>query len=213
MSGTVGSVGGSGSGSADQPDFEFQVLCDTNAGVATKFLRRYKTDSAGVTTKVDTRLDGTTAYAPTGSVASCDASCETAVVLCDNNGSFLRRYNRNPDGTISVVNTTLDGVTAYVPVGIVRRCDSYAIESHIFNVAAGASWTPANIPAGKVLVGLGFSVILGTATVTDADGTAVTLLPANYSDSWNATVNGNLVPPQSIAAAAASRVVVTMSVR
>jgi hypothetical protein len=133
--------------------------------------------------------------------------------LCDNNGSFLRRYNRNPDGTISVVNTTLDGVTAYVPVGIVRRCDSYAIESHIFNVAAGTSWTPANIPAGKILIGLGFSVISGTATVTDADGTAVTLLPTNYSDSWNATVNGNLVPPQSIAAAAASRVVVTMSVR
>lgn len=87
------------------------------------------------------------------------------------------------------------------------------VEARLYNVAAGASWTPANIPAGKTLIGLSFTVITGTASVTDAGGTTVSLLPLNYSNSWNADTTGVLTPPTAITAAANSRVVVSMSVR
>jgi len=45
-------------------------------------------------------------------------------VLCDDNQSFLRRYQINCDtGTvIGIVDTLLDGITAYVPVGDVVTC-------------------------------------------------------------------------------------------
>lgn len=60
MAGTSGSVSGSA------PDAEYEILCD-DAGA---FLRRYTTLD-GALVAVDTTLDGTTAYAPTGTVVRC----------------------------------------------------------------------------------------------------------------------------------------------
>lgn len=210
MSGTVGSIGGGGS--ASQPDFEFEILCDTNLGVVTKFLRRYKTDSAGTTTVVNTRLDGATAYNPVGTVDVCKDACESVVVLCDNTGEFLRHYGC--DGTTR--DTALDGTTAYNPVGTVRACDApVTVESRIINVAAGVTQNiAAAVPAGKTLISLSFSVLSGTATVTNQDNSTVTLLPSNYSASWSANDSGVLTPPLSITAVAGTgRVVITMAVR
>lgn len=61
MSGTSGSV------AASAADAEYEVLCD---GVG-QFLRRYTT-AGGVVAAVDTTLDGTTPYVPTGTVAACE---------------------------------------------------------------------------------------------------------------------------------------------
>ncbi|MFK0063344.1 hypothetical protein ACIQTN_29465 [Streptomyces werraensis] len=67
MSGTVGSV------SLGATDAEFVVLCDDDgAGGITPFLRRYTVED-GLTVATDTELDGTTAYAPAGTVVRCDA--------------------------------------------------------------------------------------------------------------------------------------------
>jgi len=45
-------------------------------------------------------------------------------ILCDDNGPFLRRYQVNCDtgAVIATIDTLLDGVTAYVPVGTVVVC-------------------------------------------------------------------------------------------
>lgn len=54
-------------------------------------------------------------------------------ILCDDNGPFLRRYQINCDtgGVIGSVDTLLDGVTAYVPVGTVTVCDSDALDTEV----------------------------------------------------------------------------------
>jgi hypothetical protein len=62
MAGTSGSIAVAGS------DVEYEVLCDDNG----PFLRRYS-EVGGVVTPVDTELDGTTVYAPVGTVGNCAA--------------------------------------------------------------------------------------------------------------------------------------------
>lgn len=52
------------------------------------------------------------------------------VVLCDDNGPFLRHISYTPvDGPVSAVNTLIDGTTPYVTVGTVHVCPS---ESPVF---------------------------------------------------------------------------------
>lgn len=64
----IGQNGTGGGGGASADPSEVQVFSDENSGVQTPFLRRYSVDSGGVVTVVDTALDGTTVYAPTGVV-------------------------------------------------------------------------------------------------------------------------------------------------
>lgn len=54
-----------------------------------------------------------------GSTSTPDAEYQ---ILCDDNGSFLRRIVRDSGGVITVADTTLDGVTAYTVVGIAKQC-------------------------------------------------------------------------------------------
>lgn len=49
------------------------------------------------------------------------------VILCDDNGSFLRRTLRDSSGNVTVIDTTLDAVTLYVPVGTVKQCCSTSL--------------------------------------------------------------------------------------
>lgn len=49
-------------------------------------------------------------------------------VLCDTVGKFLRRYDTT-NGVVTTVNTTLDGVTAYVPVGAVTECSAMELDN------------------------------------------------------------------------------------
>ncbi|MET9462431.1 hypothetical protein ABZY05_46790 [Streptomyces canus] len=75
-----------------QPERDLAVLCDTAAdGTVTTFVRDYQRDAAGtVTGHADYALDGTTPYAPTGTVGTCQAepclTCET-LLLCDEGGN------------------------------------------------------------------------------------------------------------------------------
>ncbi|KQW11420.1 hypothetical protein [Streptomyces sp. Root369] len=70
MSGTSGSVS-----AAAAADAEYEILCDVQAdGSSTPFLRHYTTSGTGAPSVSDTTLDGTTAYAPTGTVVRCGTS-------------------------------------------------------------------------------------------------------------------------------------------
>ncbi|MFI2434640.1 hypothetical protein [Streptomyces sp. NPDC018693] len=55
------------------------------------------------------------------SVIPCGAVTSAPVVLCDDNGSFLRHVSYFPDGTMSVLDTDLLGA-AYNPAGTVHAC-------------------------------------------------------------------------------------------
>lgn len=109
------------------PDRELEILCSTSAGVVTPFLRRYSTNCAGAVTIVDTLLDGTTAFVPVA-VGRCPEPTEDAEIieLCDVNAGvstpFLRRFLFIDGALTSTTNTTLDGVTPYVPTGTVGLC-------------------------------------------------------------------------------------------
>ncbi|WP_327345983.1 hypothetical protein [Streptomyces europaeiscabiei] len=124
MSGTGGSI------STSSPDREFELLCDVAAdGTATAFLRRVSVDGTGISTVLDTALDGTTPYTPTGTVGVCPAEVTDYEVLelCDvaadgTSTPFLRRLAIAEDGTVTFTDTALDGTTAYTPAGTVGRC-------------------------------------------------------------------------------------------
>ena len=75
-----------------QPERDLAVLCDVQAnGSVTTFLRDYQRDAAGtVTGHADYALDGSTPYAPTGTVGVCVPPCteQTAQLLCDSTVTF-----------------------------------------------------------------------------------------------------------------------------
>lgn len=64
--------------SCDAADHEFEVFCDDNG----PFLRRYSTDANGNVVSKDTALNGTTAYAPVGTVKTCSPSFVTTSSFC-----------------------------------------------------------------------------------------------------------------------------------
>ena len=94
----------------------------------------------GSAVKCDVAIDDSTPIdvAITGQPITVDGSVDVGnlpddvelLTLCDNQGGdpvvvvrFLRRYEYNPDGTLSTtVDTELDGATVYVPSGIVEDC-------------------------------------------------------------------------------------------
>ncbi|CAL9537927.1 hypothetical protein [Streptomyces sp. enrichment culture] len=123
MSGTNGSVAAPAT-----PDEEFEILCDDVGS----FLRRYSTED-GATIVTDTELDGTTAYAPTGTVVRCDAEQTPAA---------------NP-----VIDSTLQ-----------RQTDAGTV-----TIAAGARSVTLVVYAGTPTVAIG-----GGAAVTLAAGTSLT---------------------------------------
>lgn len=107
------------------PDRDMEILCDVNGGVATPFIRDYVRNSSGTVTAVANYTLAGAAYNPTGTVGVCVIRDEELLVLCDSTPTrFLRRYNYDvtTGNLISIVNTTLDGSTAFTPVGAVSVC-------------------------------------------------------------------------------------------
>ncbi|MFD3612383.1 hypothetical protein ACFWXA_30815 [Streptomyces atroolivaceus] len=122
-----------------------------------------------------------------GSVAGSAHPDAEYEVLCDDNGSFLRRYTTE-DGAPVLVDTTLDGTTAYVPTGTVRRCDVTAANPVIDGTLqrqTGAGTV--TIPAGARSVTL--VVYSGSPTVAIGGGAAVTVA-AGTSLTWGVDRGG-----------------------
>lgn len=105
--------------------------------VRTPFLRTICRTCGAAPVITDTALDGVTPYVPAGTVGVCDVPFtpaaeaatvlrdEEVLVLCDATPTrFLRRYNYDgaTGALVSIVNTTLDGSTAFAPVGAVGVC-------------------------------------------------------------------------------------------
>lgn len=200
----------------EQVDTEILVLCDSNG---TKFLRRYVYDAEtpGSPTITNTTLDGSTAFAPVGAVTSCDDPCCPTVIGqgCTDVGSGFYTALLLPDGSVDLIDSvTADPVAAgdIIPCPPENGALPATVAADHFDVVPGSSWTVADIPVGRRLVGLAYTVLTGTVQVTDATGgTLITAIPAGYSASWNVQDDREtLTPPSSIVADAASRAIVTM---
>lgn len=251
-------------------DEELLVLCDATP---TRFLRRYNYDgvTGALVSTVNTTLDGVTAFVPVGAVGVCTTAIASdfdflSTVLCDSNGTqFIQRltFNSATGAVTATTNTTLTG-GAFVPVGAVGLCSSCCpivleddlctnvgsgrgvairnangtislldavtgaaivaanivacvtdpvetLQARIFNATAGTPWTPALVTG--TITALSATGVSGTYTVTPPEGAAVTLLPAGFTSEWGAEDANTLQPPTSIAADAASRVVVVWTER
>jgi hypothetical protein len=117
-----------------QPEADLVLLCDVQPdGSAVAFVRDYRRDeNTQIVGHTDYTLDGA-GYFPTGTVGKCPTEVPGPVpvvpqvfhgelVLCDDNGPFVRKLVQDEAGAVTaVVNLTLDG-TAYNPVGVVGQC-------------------------------------------------------------------------------------------
>ncbi|MCY0957737.1 hypothetical protein [Streptomyces sp. H27-H5] len=205
-------------------DPEIQVLCDLPTGVA--FLRRYTYDEAtgAFVSATDTTLNGTTPYAVVGTAGICAPAVTVErdpeiQVLCDlpTGVAFLRRYTYDEatGAFVSATDTTLNGTTPYVVVGTAGICNASqtpaTLNSQHKDVVPGNPWVPANNTTG-VLTSITYSILSGTGTVTDADGTVIATLPAGLSTTWEAQDENTLTPPTSIASVG-GRIYVTWTSR
>lgn len=166
-------------------DREFEVLCDTVGS----FLRRYSVSSTGVVTVVNTTLDGTTAYIPVGAVGTCNPTVADREfeVLCDTVGSFLRRYSVSSAGVVTTTDTTLDGTTAYVPVGAIGVCkiDANPVINSTLVRQTGVGVQTIVVGARSITV----TVLAGNPTVSIGGGPAVVLVPG-LSMTWDIDYGG-----------------------
>lgn len=256
-------------GSCAGRDQEVLVLCDS-AATPVRFLRRYNYNlsTGALVSVVDTTLDGSTPFVPTGAVGVCAQTVQADTdfveeVLCDANGTaFIRlfRFNSTTGVLVSTTNTTLAGA-AFVPVGAVGTCSNccpQVVGEGCTNTGSGrytairatngtislidsvsgaavtagqiiacanddtvrtltaqgrlvadadAAWTPGADVVGT-LTSVTLTVLSGTATVTDSNGTVMAGLPAGYTATWNASDDNVLVGPQSIDAVGGSTAVI-----
>ncbi|MEU2487036.1 hypothetical protein ABZ593_20810 [Streptomyces sp. NPDC012617] len=110
-------------------------------------------------------------------------------VLCDDVGQFLRRYTTE-EGAPVTTDTELDGVTAYVPTGVVHRCEETAAANPVID-----STIQRQTGAGTVTIAAGarsvtVAVYAGAPTLAIGGGIAVAL-PAGTSLTWSVDRGGD----------------------
>ena len=200
-------------------DTEFTVLCDTNGAVTTQFLRRITYTNGVPSAVVNTTLDGVTAYVPTGSVAACADAIEldnVETVWCVGGVQLVRHdIINNSTGAVTTTSwTTPAGATATplaadvlaaVP-GACALAVPAVLKSRMTNIVPASAWTPAI--SGGTLTSVSFTVVSGTASITDANGTVSTGIPTGFSGSWESDDANTLTGPQSIASVGGNVVVV-----
>ncbi|MFZ4266620.1 hypothetical protein [Streptomyces arboris] len=104
-------------------------------------------------------------------------------LLCDDVQQFLRRFTTE-DGVPVTTDTELDGTTAYVPTGVVHRCE----ETSTVNPALGSTIQrqtgagAVTIPAGARSVTV--NIYAGAPTLSIGGATAVAI-PAGSSLTWS----------------------------
>jgi hypothetical protein len=108
-------------------------------------------------------------------------------VLCDVDGAgvvraFLRRYTVDTAGAVTPVDTGLDGTTPYTVTGTVGRCQETppARTPVIPHGVRDTDWSLAANPGTQSVT---LSVLVGTVTVTTADGTLT--VPAGATLTWS----------------------------
>lgn len=177
-------------------DFVEEVLCDSN-GTAFIRLFRFNSTTGTLISTTNTTLAGA-AFAPVGAVGICGACCPVVVGEgCTNVGSGHYTALRLATGTISLI----DSVTgAAVAQANIIACPGSTLSTltaqHRMVADADAAWTPGTDVAGT-LTSVTYTVISGTATVTDQNGTSASV-PAGVTATWSVADGNTLTGPQSI---------------
>lgn len=152
---------------------------------------------------------GTVVDEATVSVVDCPCCPSvTAELVCADGAPAIRRETVDSDGAvISEVFTTAGGNTVTPGVWTPGACAAAAAAGlaahHRLIGDADAAWTPGADVVGT-LASVTYTVLSGTATVTDQDGTVAAGLPPGLSVTWNADNDGSggsggtLSGPQSI---------------
>lgn len=181
---------------AAEVDVAEEILCDSNG---TQFIRRFVFNgtTGAVTSTTNVTLAGA-AFTPVGTVGVCSDCCPVVVGQgCTNTGSGRYVAIRAANGTI----TLQDAVTgAAVTQAQIIACPDQPVTltaQQRLVADADAAWTPGADVAGT-LTSVTFTVLSGTATVTDQNGTVAAGLPAGLTVTWNAEDHDTLSGPQSI---------------
>lgn len=118
-------------------DVEVKLLCDysgSNESIVAHFNRIYVYDTFGnIISATNVQLDGTTPYAPLGTVRHCEFRDSELTILCDVNpitndvlAQYVRHWVLSESGQVQSFTYRLDG-TNYVPVGEPRICNDGAV--------------------------------------------------------------------------------------
>jgi hypothetical protein len=199
---------------ADGPiiyDQEEEILCDSNG---TQFLRRYtwrETDQGVLNPTVsDYDLDGNP-FVPVGPVGVCPASAFDTEGICytlTSTGATIHTgWARHDDSlpppgiafftNLGVpINPLADGFTQ-VPCAAIAVPVTVNAQHRLIG-DADAPWTVGADVVGT-LVSVAYTILSGSATVTDQSGTVAAGLPAGLSVSWSAEPDADtLLGPASI---------------
>lgn len=175
------------------------------------FLRKICADGAVVT---DTLVDGITPYSVVGEITTCQDAVTNTVPLCDSETSFLRHYTYEGGDLTDVYDTAMDGVTPYATVGVVGVCGETDSSVEILyprqkDLTSGGAWNSLDVTVGRTLVGLSYTVLLGSATTSaNVGATSIANLPTGYSASWEAEDSNSLQSGISIASGTGRVIVV-----
>ena len=191
-------------------DFVEEILCDSQG---TSFIRlfRFNSTTGALVSTTNTTLAGA-AFAPVGTVGLCSDCCPNVVAEgCTNTGSGRYVAIRATNGTI----TLQDAITgAAITQANIVQCVDQVAPTNVTLTAQGrligdadAAWTPGADVTGT-LTSVTLTVLSGTATVTDSNGTVMTGLPAGYTATWSAEDHSTLTGPQSIDAIGGNTAVV-----
>ncbi|MYR62700.1 hypothetical protein GTY54_43035 [Streptomyces sp. SID625] len=203
----VGAVGVCTTPVATDFDFTEEVLCDSQG---TAFIRRFTFNSAtgAVTATTNLTLAGA-AFTPVGAVGVCSDCCPQVIGNgCTNTGSGSYTAIRSTGGTISLI----DSVTgAAVTAGNIIPCPSdntvRTLTAQARLIAdADTPWSPGADVVGT-LTSVTMTVLSGTATLTDQNGTVAAGLPAGYTATWSVEDDNTLNGPTSIDAVGGTTVV------
>lgn len=203
----TGAVGVCTQTTATDFDFDQVVLCDVNG---TAFIRRFTFNSStGVVTATTNLTLAGAAFAPVGAVGVCSNCCPDVIGEgCSNTGSGRYTAIRAANGTVTLIDSVSGATILASNIITCPETTGLTLTSQGRLVGdADAAWTPGTDVAG-VLTSVTFTVLSGTATVTDAGGTVLAGLPAGYSATWTAADHHTLTGPQSIDAIGGNTAVV-----
>lgn len=208
----VGAVGVCAQTVQADTDFVEEVLCDSQG---TPFIRLFRFNSVtGVlVSTTNTTLAGA-AFVPVGAVGLCSDCCGTVIGEgCTNTGSGFYTAIRAANGTVTLVDSvsgaavTAANIVACVDDDTVRTLTA---EARILTNAT--PWTPGGDVTGT-LTSLTVTGTSGLWDLVDANGTALTGLPAGLTLTWNAEDDNTLTGPQSVTPQAGATVVANWTQR
>ncbi|MEV3895306.1 hypothetical protein [Streptomyces anulatus] len=193
----VGAVGVCTTAIASDFDFIVQSLCDGNG---TAFFRRLTFNSAtgAVTSTTDTTLAGA-AFVPVGTVGLCSNCCPQVIGSgCISTGSGFYTAIRATNGTISLVDSVTGAAVLaanIIPCPSDNTTRTLTAQGRVLTNAT--PWTPGGDVAGT-LTSLTVTGLGGLWDLVDANGTALTGLPAGLTLTWSAEDDNQLTGPTSV---------------